>query len=348
MLKRKLDELLLLWTEHEYVCKEYIEASKDPVYFKEYIKAFDKSKCYELRLSLPYITDDMPRPAIIHDFFDDDVFIVRHGRYDIPFRHRHTFFEVLFVYQGTAVNTIGGVDHVLHEKELMFIPPNVEHELFTTGVVVDILFKKSFISSNFFNFVPFYNSFSSFFFDSVYAKEQHKFLVIDISDNANVTSLIYNLIEEGLSKREKGNILMNSLVQSILFLLCRDQGQSAQLSEDMSTTNQLVVDIVHYISENYCNVTLEDVARKFNYSVPYLSKVISNTMNMTFKEIVYKTRIDKALNLLSSAYDSVESISEVLGYGNPASFYRAFKNVIGMTPNEYRENCRKTQYIFNN
>lgn len=71
-------------------------------------------------------------------------------------------------------------------------------------------------------------------------------------------------------------------------------------------------------------------------------------MNMTFKEIVYKTRIDKALNILSSTNDTVENISDRLGYGNTASFYRAFRNVIGMTPSEYRENCRKTQYIFSN
>lgn len=142
MLKNDLDKILLPWTEQEHICKEYLERKNDP----DYMRTFDKKRCYDLLLSLPGITDDMPRPTIIYDFFEDDIYINRHGRYDIPFKHRHTFYEMLFVYEGKALNTVAGKEHIIFENELMVVPPNVEHSLFTTGVVVNILAKTSYIN----------------------------------------------------------------------------------------------------------------------------------------------------------------------------------------------------------
>ncbi len=341
MLKNDLDKILLPWTEQEHICKEYLERKNDP----DYMRTFDKKRCYDLLLSLPGITDDMPRPTIIYDFFEDDIYINRHGRYDIPFKHRHTFYEMLFVYEGKAVNTVAGKEHIIFENELMVVPPNVEHSLFTTGVVVNIIVKKSYIKNNFFTLFSYDNAFTNFFFNSVFSKDQYEYLTIDISSNC-IRDLIYILISEGLNELNKNSAIKNSLLQTIFLMTGKEYGKNIELPDDLAPTNRLVVEIVHYISSNYVHVTLEEVASKFNYSVSYLSKIISSCMNMTFKEILYKIKIENALKLLSSTDESIEKISEKIGYINTASFYRAFKNTMGMTPGEYRENCKKTQYIF--
>ncbi len=312
MLKNDLDKILLPWTEQEHICKEYLERKNDP----DYMRTFDKKRCYDLLLSLPGITNDMPRPTIIYDFFEDDIYINRHGR-------------MLFVYEGKALNTVAGKEHIIFENELMVVPPNVEHSLFTTGVVVNILAKTSYIKNNFFTLFPYDNAFTNFFFNSVFSKDQYEYLTIDISSNC-IRDLIYILISEGLNELSKNSTIKNSLLQTIFLMIGKEYGNNIELPDDLAPTH----------------VTLEEVASKFNYSVSYLSKIISSCMNMTFKEILYKIKIENALKLLSSTDESIEKISEKIGYINTSSFYRAFKNTMGMTPGEYRENCKKTQYIF--
>lgn len=341
-MKGKLDGILLPWTQQEIICRDYMKVSKDDLLFDKF-KREVKKKCMDLILSLPGITDiEMPRPSIIYDFFENDVFVIRHGRYDIPFKHKHTFYEIIYVYQGKANNITAGMDCLLEENELIIIPPNVEHSLFTTGVVINILVKKHFIKNIFLQFTPVLNTFSRFMFDSVYAKEQKNYIKINVSQDVKLLVLFYTLFEESLTQK---NNISDMLMQCILFLLCRDFGEEAQTSEKSNVTNELIIDILHYIYDNCKDVTLQYIAQKFNYSVPYLSKIISDSVNQTFKEILYKTRIDKALQMLSSLDDPIEKVSEELGYKNTASFYRAFKKVIGMTPNKYRENCRNSNYL---
>jgi transcriptional regulator GlxA family with amidase domain len=48
-------------------------------------------------------------------------------------------------------------------------------------------------------------------------------------------------------------------------------------------------------------------------------------------------RIKKACSLLLNTSESVNNISKMSGYDNPASFRRIFKQIMGISPSEYRE-----------
>ena len=50
-----------------------------------------------------------------------------------------------------------------------------------------------------------------------------------------------------------------------------------------------------------------------------------------------KIRMEKALKLLSETEDTVEVISEKVGYMSVKTFRRTFKKIYGFTPSMYRD-----------
>ena len=97
-----------------------------------------------------------------------------------------------------------------------------------------------------------------------------------------------------------------------------------------------MIEIMNYIQANYIDVTLEDLAKKFYLSKPYLSKYIKEKSGMTFGEFVKKIRMKKARALLKSSNMTVENVALSVGYQNVEHFNRLFKKAYNMTPMQFR------------
>lgn len=111
------------------------------------------------------------------------------------------------------------------------------------------------------------------------------------------------------------------------------------ISSSEGQTDQRMVDIQNYIQVNYIDVTLDDLAKHFYLSKPYLSKYIRDKSGVTFSELVRKTRMKKAKALLKSSSMTVENISLTIGYQNVEHFNRLFKKAYNITPLQYRNQC---------
>jgi AraC-like DNA-binding protein len=65
---------------------------------------------------------------------------------------------------------------------------------------------------------------------------------------------------------------------------------------------------------------------------------------MSFYDLLFEYRVRAALEYLNNLqYDhlSVEGIGEMAGFKSNSNFYKRFKNMVGMTPYQFRENARK-------
>lgn len=93
------------------------------------------------------------------------------------------------------------------------------------------------------------------------------------------------------------------------------------------------------IDEQFCNpsFSLESIAKKFNFSSSYISKLIKKDTGMSFNEIINTKRLNYARELLRKEMDlSINEISEKVGYSSQHYFSRIFKQTTGLTPIEYR------------
>ena len=84
------------------------------------------------------------------------------------------------------------------------------------------------------------------------------------------------------------------------------------------------------------SLTIEDAAEQFSMSVSTLQRRLKS-QNTTFQLLKGEERKELAKELLINSNQSVETISDRLGFSDASNFTKAFKNWLNTTPNNYRK-----------
>ena len=146
------------------------------------------------------------------------------------------------------------------------------------------------------------------------------------------------LIEEfrGLGNSPGEQVIASSIVHRMLGCLYCDM--ALEMSHDTAHLQhvRLVGSILHYIEENLAEtISLRAIAKQYNYSVTYISKLFKNITGSSLVSYIIEKRIGRAKQLM---YENIEimQIAERVGYRNYSNFYKAFKMATGVSPEEYR------------
>lgn len=166
--------------------------------------------------------------------------------------------------------------------------------------------------------------------------ELHKRIMATISSNFTLSGAIedeINKINEIIKEQDIKKDTYFTQLKFIFNHLCKEIQKKKTF-----TQNKLIQKIVSYIDEEYMdsNLGLALIASKFNISEGYVSTIFKGSMGINFADYVEKVRIDSACNLLENSNDTINVISEKVGYNSVQSFRRAFKKVKGISPKELR------------
>ncbi len=102
--------------------------------------------------------------------------------------------------------------------------------------------------------------------------------------------------------------------------------------------NHPVWEIIYYLHRHYReDLRPETVAEAFSMSVSSLHKTLSENLYQSFSEILREIRIHYSCGLLAESDLNLTEIAIEVGYNNSRSFHRAFENLKGISPSEYRE-----------
>ncbi|SMC42615.1 helix-turn-helix domain-containing protein [Cellulophaga tyrosinoxydans] len=88
------------------------------------------------------------------------------------------------------------------------------------------------------------------------------------------------------------------------------------------------------------NLSLDVLAAKYNVSSGYLSQIINKYSDEGLADLVNNLRIKEAQNmLLDKSFENytIESIALESGFNTKTNFYKVFKKLVGLTPNEYKK-----------
>lgn len=95
----------------------------------------------------------------------------------------------------------------------------------------------------------------------------------------------------------------------------------------------------------YPDLNLEKLAELMQVNKHYLSQAINENLKMNFFEYINSLRIEEAKTLISSKknYTFIE-IAYQVGYNNKVSFNKAFKNLTGLTPTEFKNQIKEIKH----
>ncbi len=85
------------------------------------------------------------------------------------------------------------------------------------------------------------------------------------------------------------------------------------------------------------DITSKDVAKMLNTSTFYFCKLFKKATGLTFTEYLTRVRVEKAKNFLLNPHLRVSEIAYRVGFKSLSQFNRSFRQLVGRTPSEYRE-----------
>ena len=94
---------------------------------------------------------------------------------------------------------------------------------------------------------------------------------------------------------------------------------------------------INYIDANYDKpMSLAEIARASHLSVSRLAHIFKEQMGVTIIDYLTSVRIERAKQLFLATDQNCTEICFQVGYNNQSYFTRTFKDIVGMTPRQFR------------
>lgn len=112
---------------------------------------------------------------------------------------------------------------------------------------------------------------------------------------------------------------------------------SMQTSAKSKLQDFYIHEALSFIEQNFQNdISIEDIAAVCGLNRSYFGKIFRDGIGKPPQEFLLNYRMIKATELLKLTKMSVANIGNAVGYNNALHFSRAFKNIYGISPREWR------------
>lgn len=263
-------------------------------------------------------------------------FLENTSRTEAP--HTHPFAQIVFLTSGKMTHTIGGIIAELTMGEMAIIPPSVTHSVFfAPGTSCYAL------------------SFYMSLFGEIHKSNEQAVLFLKSLESSTIpifpkttlankdilpTESLFKQIETELSHKEAGyleNVTAYIIVLINQFIRRYFEEQPSVSEQTFYTSKQMVISCIKYIDEHITErLSLSEMAKMSNVSVSTFCTYFKQLTGRSFTEYLKYNRIAYANELIKKGYE-ITAISSFCGFGDFSSFSRSYKQVMGISPSEYKK-----------
>lgn len=329
---------LSVYTRDELIYQEYFQLTREDKSLAPFLARYKNDTEYLSYLRHPENIDSSPT----EDKFISsgrNVSIVKHPRFFPVFYHKHDFFEIIFVLTGTCTQIFEDRKILLTAGDLCIMAPNVVHaiEVFDSSVILNIIIRRSTFLDIFINTVRDKTQISMLFLSNIYEKNKVPYLLFHTGEDDTIRNYLLDMYMEQLQLDEYSDRIICSILTIFFTQLIRLHRKDMEIPQSSDSRSALETQVFNYIVNHYADLSLEQVAAHFHFSVPYCSKLIKKISGQSFSDLQENIRLQQSENLLLYTQMSVADISDKIGYKNPETFIRMFKRHRRMTPSRFRK-----------
>lgn len=225
--------------------------------------------------------------------------------------HLHQSFEFITVFEGEMTVTVDNLTYNLTPGKALMIFPNQLHSLSSSDSSHMLcIFSKDLIKT--------------------YANKVSELLPL-----SNLFSPKCYLIDELNDLNESSSLTEK---KGVFYSLCSQFDKTANYIQRKTDDKNILYQIFKFVELNYNKeCSLYELAAQTGYSYSYLSRYFKKIVGLSFNTYVNQFKISKACYLLDNTDCSILNCSLECGYESLRSFNRNFKEILSITPNEYRK-----------
>ena len=278
----------------------------------------------------------------------DNIFFTAYypeNQFDFPI-HFHEDFELNLTLNGSGKRIVGNLVDSFVDSDLVLVGPNILHcyskEAEHASVSCDVYIVQ-------------------------FSKELYQYPLFSTKRLKHIRDLLSRATNGGIKFSEKTvDKLKNKIIaitekkdfdQFILFLellnelaIAEDQEYLTLSSEQGGadvlyslSKSRRINKIIHFVKMNYRNkILLDDIGTLIGMSASSASRFFKKKTQRNFSDFLNSYRIDCAARMLIETELFISEICYSSGFENLSNFNRAFKGLLGCTPNEYRIKYRAT------
>ena len=151
--------------------------------------------------------------------------------------------------------------------------------------------------------------------------------------------IVFEMLHHTRSTAENLYYLQGKLYQ---FFSVLARGIEIQQYSNDTKESIHVQEAISYIKNYYSQkITVEDIANYLALNRSYLYTIFMNSLGISPKDFLTEFRISRGKEQLALTNLSVEEIAVSCGYRNSLAFGKVFKQKVGITPTQYRNDNRK-------
>ena len=264
-------------------------------------------------------------------YLDDSSFRLWYS--NIPWRyesHYHSAVEILMTVKGTVEYEVGGRKYVIHENEILIVPPDTEHGLsmgegssrYLFLFEPDTIFSMS-------DMKPLSGGFNKVFF---------------LNDGSDTHIAIRDILQRAIDVYEEQDLMWNTVCYSCMMQMYALLGQKylagvvrPKHESENHVDSEIITSTLTYISNHYRDeLTLDHVAEFAGFSRYYFSRTFKKHTGFSFKDFLCQKRLQVAMDLLIHTNKSMRDVAVESGFGSVATFNRVFRDHKNCTPTQYR------------
>ena len=264
-----------------------------------------------------------------------------HGVEEVPV-HRHEYLELTYILKGTVEHDLDGQITTLEEGDYFIVDYGSRHSyrntdgrgfdnldcIFLPQLLDPVLKGTKSLRGVLEHYLLHFN---------MQALVQNPVRMVFCDSDGRIRELMERMKEELLEKRAGYTEILRCYLIEILLLTMRklDDAPAASAGQDISAV------LAEYVRLHYMEpITLCELAKKMNYSLPYLSKRFKDDMGVSFVNYLQNCRVTEGCRLLSSSNRTLAEITAMVGYSDVKFFSAMVKRCTGLSPRELRRKNR--------
>lgn len=160
--------------------------------------------------------------------------------------------------------------------------------------------------------------------------------IIHLKEPNLVRNVLFEIIKEYMIKKPGHQIILQGLMTELIGMVIREA------SGTNLENGNVLEDTIIYMNESVdLNLTLDDFANRINVSKWSLIQAFNSQYNTSPMKYYNNLRYLRAKDLIQNSLSPINYISYKMGFNEPQTFSRWFKNNDGFYPTHYRNRKMK-------